>query len=196
MVQLHSRYFPQDFFILLVVLRVLNYDWSIVIGYSVYAQMLAWLLSLKVAGRGAFKFLLHRTILIIYFSLAYKIPYLMLFKSYRSGADFLGPLLPAVAEICSDFDPTMNIEPSLLKLFRNLWFYIALFGLAPPIQKSQLQTKSVSSMLNSVGSTAIALQAVSGPYLWNTQWSSAVQFIAQGTPPLVSILRFLLLFWD
>lgn len=116
----------------------------------------------------------------------------MLSKSYRSGADFLGPLLPAVAEICSDFDPTMNIEPSLLKLFRNLWFYIALFGLAPPIQKSQLQTKSVSSMLNSVGSMgAIALQAVSGPYMWNTQWSSAVQFIAQGTPPLVSILLFL-----
>lgn len=131
-----------------------------------------------------------------YFSLAYKIPYLMLSKSCRSGADFLGPLLPAVAEICSDFDPTMNIEPSLLKLFRNLWFYIALFGLAPPIQKSQLQTKSVSTMLNSVGSTAIALQAVSGPYLWNTQWSSAVQFIARGTPPLVSIYFSFLLFWD
>lgn len=106
-------------------------------------------------------------------------------KSGRSGADFLGPLLPAVAEICSDFDPTMNIEPSLLKLFRNLWFYIALFGLAPPIQKSELQTKSVSTMLNSVGNTTVALQAVSGPYLWNTQWSSAVQSIAQGTPPLV-----------
>lgn len=107
-------------------------------------------------------------------------------KSGRSGADFLGPLLPAVAEICSDFDPTVDVEPSLLKLFRNLWFYIALFGLAPPIQKIQLPTKSVSSTLNSVGSMgAIALQAVGGPYMWNTQWSSAVQRIAQGTPPLV-----------
>ncbi|KAI3928954.1 hypothetical protein MKW98_014545 [Papaver atlanticum] len=48
-------------------------------------------------------------------------------KTGRSGADFLGPLLPAVAEICSDFDPTADIEPSLLKLFRDLWFYIALF---------------------------------------------------------------------
>lgn len=78
------------------------------------------------------------------------------------------------------------MEPSLLKLYRNLWFYVALFGLAPPIQKVQLPTKSVSSTLNSVGSMgAIALQAVGGPYMWNTQWSSAVQRIAQGTPPLV-----------
>ncbi|KAK4284694.1 hypothetical protein QN277_001489 [Acacia crassicarpa] len=108
-------------------------------------------------------------------------------KSGRSGADFLGPLLPAVAEICSDFDSTLNVEPSLLKLFRNLWFYIALFGLAPPIQKIQLpSTKSVSNTLNSLGSMgAIALQAVGGPYMWNMQWSSAVQRIAQGTPPLV-----------
>ncbi|KAH9696023.1 phosphatidylinositol 4-kinase alpha 1 [Citrus sinensis] len=104
----------------------------------------------------------------------------------RSGADFLGPLLPAVAEICSDFDPTVDVEPSLLKLFRNLWFYIALFGLAPPIQKTQPPVKSVSSTLNSVGSMGtIPLQAVTGPYMWNTQWSSAVQHIAQGTPPLV-----------
>ncbi|KAK6241250.1 hypothetical protein SCA6_006639 [Theobroma cacao] len=107
-------------------------------------------------------------------------------KSGRSGADFLGPLLPAVAEICSDFDPTVDVEPSLLKLFRNLWFYVALFGLAPPIQKTQMPTKSVSTTLNSVGSMGtIALQAVAGPYMWNVLWSSAVQRIAQGTPPLV-----------
>ncbi|KAF8378354.1 hypothetical protein HHK36_029693 [Tetracentron sinense] len=107
-------------------------------------------------------------------------------KSGRSGADFLGPLLPAVAEICSDFNPTVNVEPSLLKLFRNLWFYVAFFGLAPPIQKNQLPKKSISTTLNSVGSmSAIALQAVGGPYMWNTQWSLAVQRIAQGTPPLV-----------
>ncbi|KOM42251.1 hypothetical protein LR48_Vigan04g244900 [Vigna angularis] len=107
-------------------------------------------------------------------------------KSGRSGADFLGPLLPAVAAICSDFDPTLNAEPSLLKLFRNLWFYIALFGLAPPIQKTPVTTKSVSTTLNSVGSTgAISLQAVTGPYMWNVEWSSAVQRISQGTPPLV-----------
>ncbi|KAL1176369.1 hypothetical protein V6Z11_A04G154300 [Gossypium hirsutum] len=107
-------------------------------------------------------------------------------KSGRSGTDFLGPLLPAVAEICSDFDPTLNVEPSLLKLFRNLWFYIALFGLAPPIQKTQTPAKPVSSTLNSVGSMGtIALQAVGGPYMWNELWSAAVQRIAQGTPPLV-----------
>ncbi|XP_022876280.1 phosphatidylinositol 4-kinase alpha 1 isoform X2 [Olea europaea var. sylvestris] len=107
-------------------------------------------------------------------------------KSGRSGADFLGPLLPAVAEICSDFDPSVGVEPSLLKLFRNLWFYIALFGLAPPIQKIPTGTKSVSTSLNSVGSMgAIALQAVGGPYMWNEQWLSAVQRTSQGTPPLV-----------
>ncbi|CAK9156560.1 unnamed protein product [Ilex paraguariensis] len=32
----------------------------------------------------------------------------------------------------------------------------------------------------------ISLQAVGGPYMWNTQWPSAVQRISQGTPPLVS----------
>ncbi|KAJ6849268.1 phosphatidylinositol 4-kinase alpha 1-like [Iris pallida] len=107
-------------------------------------------------------------------------------KSGRSGADFLGPLLPAVAEICSDIDPSSNVEPSLLKLFRNLWFYVVLFGLAPPIQPNQLPTKSVSTSLNTTGSiSGIALQAVSGPYMWNNQWSVAVQRIAQGTPPLV-----------
>ncbi|KAG7573163.1 Armadillo-type fold [Arabidopsis suecica] len=85
-------------------------------------------------------------------------------RSKGNGADLLGPLLPAVAEICSDVDPTSNVEPSLLKLFRNLWFYIALFGLAPPILKPR---------------------PVGGPYMWNTQWSLAVQRISQGTPPLV-----------
>ncbi|KAJ0935575.1 putative 1-phosphatidylinositol 4-kinase [Helianthus annuus] len=102
------------------------------------------------------------------------------------GADFLGPLLPAVAEICSDFDPTVDIEPSLLKLFRNLWFYIALFGLAPPVLKSPTPVRPNSTTLNNGGNTsAVALQAVGGPYMWNPQWSSAVQRISQGTPPLV-----------
>ncbi|KAF6153028.1 hypothetical protein GIB67_003933, partial [Kingdonia uniflora] len=106
-------------------------------------------------------------------------------KSGRSGADFLGPLLPAVAEICSDFDPTTDVDPSLLKLFRNLWFYVALFGLAPPIQ-NQVPKKSTTTTLNSEGSmSAMALQAVAGPYLWNSQWSSAVQHIAKATPSLV-----------
>lgn len=93
-----------------------------------------------------------------------------------------------MAEICSDFDPSVDVEPSLLKLFRNLWFYIALFGLAPPVQKIQATPKPISTTLNSVGSMGIIpLQAVSGPYMWNLSWSSAVQRISQGTPPLVSI---------
>ncbi|CDY48094.1 BnaC06g02580D, partial [Brassica napus] len=106
-------------------------------------------------------------------------------KSGGSGVDFLGPLLPAVAEICSDFDPTLDVEPSLLKLFRNLWFYIALFGLAPPILKASTPAgKSTSNSVNS-GSMNAALQAVGGPYMWNTEWVLAVQRISQGTPPLV-----------
>lgn len=107
-------------------------------------------------------------------------------KTGRSGADLLGPLLPSVAEICSDFDPTQDVEPPLLKLFRNLWFYIVLFGLAPPIQTNQPSSKLLSTTMNSLGSmSAMALQAVAGPYMWNVQWSSAVQKITQGTPPLV-----------
>ncbi|VAI01599.1 unnamed protein product [Triticum turgidum subsp. durum] len=105
-------------------------------------------------------------------------------KSGRSGADLMGPLLPAVAEICSDFDPVSSVEPSLLKLFRNLWFYIVLFGLAPPIQNNQASTKPASAPLNT-GESCVALQAVAGPYMWNSQWSVAVQRIAQGSPPLV-----------
>ncbi|CAK9167492.1 unnamed protein product [Ilex paraguariensis] len=66
-------------------------------------------------------------------------------------ADFLGPLFLVVAEICSDFDPIVYVEPALLKLFRNLWFYVALFGFAPPIQKTLSLIKSVSRNLNSVG---------------------------------------------
>ncbi|PKA52366.1 Phosphatidylinositol 4-kinase alpha [Apostasia shenzhenica] len=107
-------------------------------------------------------------------------------KTGRSGADFLGPLLPAVAEICSDFDPFTSIEPSLLKLFRNLWFYVVLFGLAPSLPQNQLSAKSFSNSVGSVGSTtSISLQAIAGPYVWNGQWSTAVQRIARGTPPLV-----------
>ncbi|KAL2231607.1 UNVERIFIED_CONTAM: Phosphatidylinositol 4-kinase alpha 1 [Sesamum indicum] len=105
--------------------------------------------------------------------------------SGRSGAEFLGPLLPAVAEICSDFDPTLDVEPSVLKLFRNLWFYIALFGLAPPIQKAQAMTKSAPTANTVGGTTTIALQAVAGPYMWDSSWSSAVRRISLGTPPLV-----------
>lgn len=107
-------------------------------------------------------------------------------KSSKSGADLLGPLLPAVAEACSDFEFSDIVEPSLLKLFRNLWFYIAIFGLAPPIQKTQTASKNISTSIASLGSTsAAALQAVAGPYMWNIQWSAAVIRIAQGTPPLV-----------
>ncbi|KAH9313531.1 hypothetical protein KI387_022158, partial [Taxus chinensis] len=107
-------------------------------------------------------------------------------KSGRSGADLLGPLLPSVAEICLDFSPNVDVDPPLLKLFRNLWFYIVLFGLAPPIQANLPSSKSLSTTMNSLGSmSAMALQAVAGPYMWNTQWSSAVQRITQGTPPLV-----------
>nr|GEY69110.1 phosphatidylinositol 4-kinase alpha 1-like isoform X1 [Tanacetum cinerariifolium] len=107
-------------------------------------------------------------------------------KSGSCGADFLGPLLPAVAEICSDFDPTVDVEPSLLKLFRNLWFYVALFGLAPPVLNHSSPTKPNATPSNTAGSiTAVSLQAVNGPYMWNPQWCSAVKRISQGTPPLV-----------
>ncbi|GJT30338.1 hypothetical protein Tco_0910613 [Tanacetum coccineum] len=64
----------------------------------------------------------------------------------------LGPLLTIVADILFDFDPTGDVEPSLLKLSRN--------------------------------TSDIALQAMDGPYMWNHEWSSAIQRISQGTPPI------------
>ncbi|XP_019091150.1 PREDICTED: phosphatidylinositol 4-kinase alpha 1-like [Camelina sativa] len=108
-------------------------------------------------------------------------------SSGGSGAELLGPLLPAVAEICSDFDPTSNVEPSLIKFFRNLWFYIALFGLAPPILDTPLpEVKTTSNSVNSAGRiSTFSLRAVLGPYMWNTQWALAVKRISLGTPPLV-----------
>ncbi|KAF2593101.1 hypothetical protein F2Q70_00042724 [Brassica cretica] len=107
-------------------------------------------------------------------------------KSGGSGAGLLGPLLPAVAEICSDFNPTSNVEPSVLKLFRNLWFYIALFGLAPPILKLQLpEMKTISNSVKNAGKiSTIALQSVGGPYKWNALWALSVQKISHGTPSL------------
>ncbi|GJU75858.1 hypothetical protein Tco_1272928 [Tanacetum coccineum] len=103
------------------------------------------------------------------------------------GADFLGPLLPDVAEICSGFDPTVDVEPSLLKLFHNLWFYVALFGLAPPVLNHSSPTNPNATPSNTAGSTtAVSLQAVNEPYMWNPQWCSAVKHICQGTSPLNS----------
>lgn len=104
----------------------------------------------------------------------------------RYGADSLGPLLPAVAEICSDLDPFEDVDPLLQKLFRNLWFYIVLYGLAPPIQKFQPPaTYSRSFSTGSRGNLNV-LQTVAGPYVWNTEWSTAVNRLTQCTPPLVS----------
>ncbi|GJX68932.1 hypothetical protein Tco_0304659 [Tanacetum coccineum] len=109
----------------------------------------------------------------------------MFFLICSSGADFLGPLLPAVADMLSDFDPMGDVEPSLLKLFHNLLFYIAKFCLAPPVVKSPILLKPNSTTLSNGGNTsAIALQVVGGPYMWNPEWSSAVQRISQGTPPV------------
>ncbi|KAL2653163.1 hypothetical protein R1flu_021291 [Riccia fluitans] len=121
-------------------------------------------------------------------------------KNGRSGADLLGPLLCSVAEMSMDFDPTKDVDPSLLKLFRNLWFYIALFALAPPLHKgpspgksgaivnhmSMGQSQAIPAGISMGFSTgSLPLQAVAGPYAWNPQWSAAAKRITQGTPPLV-----------
>jgi phosphatidylinositol 4-kinase len=111
----------------------------------------------------------------------------------RCGVDFLGPLLPAVAEICSDLDPMQEVELPLLKLFCNLWFYIALFGLAPPIRKAQ-STLMLSSMSLASQGTMSGIQALSGPYVWSPEWASAVLCLSQTTPPLVSGLTHSILF--
>lgn len=111
-------------------------------------------------------------------------------KEGRSGVQLLGSLLPAVAEICSDLDPTEDMEPQLLKLLRNLWFYIALFGLAPPIQKVPLSSKSASLSRSQVTlsrnqQTVNGVYAINGPYLLSPDWSAAIYRLTLVTPPLV-----------
>jgi len=113
------------------------------------------------------------------------------FTLCRSGVQLLGSLLPAVAEICSDLDPTEEMEPQLLKLLRNLWYYITLFGLAPPIQKVPLSSKSASLSRSHVTmsrsqQTMNGMYAISGPYLLSPDWSAAIYRLALATPPLVS----------
>ena len=111
-----------------------------------------------------------------------------------NGAEYLGPIIPAVAEICLDLQPTQEVDSSTQKLFRNLWFYIVLYGLAPPLRKTQ-QSPSSGLSLNSSRSMSSsssrgrfgANQTVLGPYAWNEEWLCAVKRLTQFTPPLVSI---------
>ncbi|KAL3684958.1 hypothetical protein R1sor_002980 [Riccia sorocarpa] len=122
-------------------------------------------------------------------------------KNGRSGADLLGPLLCSIAEMSVDFEPTKDVDASLHKLFRNLWFYIALFALAPPLQKGPLPLGKSGAIVNHMhlgqsqpipagsgivfSTGSLPLQAVAGPYAWNPEWSAAAERITQGTPPLV-----------
>lgn len=83
------------------------------------------------------------------------------------------------------------MEPQLLKLLRNLWFYIALFGLAPPIQKVPMSSKSASLSRSQVTmsrsqQTMNGMYAISGPYLLSPDWAAAVIRLTLATPALVS----------
>ena len=82
----------------------------------------------------------------------------------RSGPTALGCLLPAVAESLSDFCPLSAVPAPLMKLFRNLWFYISLYNLAPPLPEGEGGRKE---------------------YPWKKEWATAVTKIAEATPPLV-----------
>jgi phosphatidylinositol 4-kinase len=121
--------------------------------------------------------------------------------SGRNGAEYLGPLLPAVAEICHDLLPIQDVDSSLQKLFRNLWFYIVLYGLAPSIQNTQhlfTYSRSISSSRSRSGSSTRSKNGtsngrgvlnvtlpVSGPVSGDGAWMDAVNRLAQSTPPLV-----------
>lgn len=83
------------------------------------------------------------------------------------------------------------MEPQLLKLLRNLWYYIVLFGLAPPIQKVPASSKSASLSRSQVTmsrsqQTMNGAYAISGPYLLSPDWSAAIFRLTLATPPLVS----------
>lgn len=73
---------------------------------------------------------------------------------------------------------------SLSQLFRNLWFYIALLGLGPPLPNAAPSvprplTKGTAKLVNT------SMHAVLGPYAYPAVWIEAVETIAEGTPPLV-----------
>ncbi|KAF5727217.1 hypothetical protein HS088_TW22G00905 [Tripterygium wilfordii] len=102
-------------------------------------------------------------------------------------------LLDAVARVASlGFEK--SYRETVVLMTRNYLSKLSTVGsaesktLAPEATTERVESsaKAISTNLNSIGSMGtIALQAVGGPYMWNTQWSSAVQRIAQGTPPLV-----------
>eukprot|EP00897_Mesotaenium_endlicherianum_P010276 jgi/Mesen1/9277/ME000060S08706 len=112
-------------------------------------------------------------------------------RSGRSGGEMLGNLLPALAEACRDVNPLAeDCEVALVKHFRSVWFYIALFGLAPPLSTSSgTQAAAARSALGGlalgdVSTTCVA--AVAGPYQWRDAWAEAVRRLAVCTPPLVA----------
>ncbi|KAF5745697.1 putative phosphatidylinositol 4-kinase [Tripterygium wilfordii] len=102
-------------------------------------------------------------------------------------------LLDAVSRVASlGFEK--SYRETVVLMTRNYLSRLSTVGsaesktLAPEATSERVEpsAKAISSNLNSIGSMGtISLQAVGGPYMWNTQWSSAVQRIAQGTPPLV-----------
>ncbi|CAI5489475.1 unnamed protein product [Closterium sp. Naga37s-1] len=71
------------------------------------------------------------------------------------GAELLGPLLPAVAAACRHVDPLHRpVDPSLQRLFRNLWFYCALFRLAPPLHSSPASAAATAAAAAAAAATS------------------------------------------
>ncbi|GBG80565.1 hypothetical protein CBR_g31025 [Chara braunii] len=106
-------------------------------------------------------------------------------RSTGSGKVALGHLLPAIASASRHFSPLEQVDLATLKLFRNLWFYIALFKMwtAPPGgAPSGSKGTDVTKTTNDINSSSLPLL---GTTRLEKQLPTAIRSIAQITPPLV-----------
>ena len=112
--------------------------------------------------------------------------------SPSKGARALGPLLPAIAAAASHIHP-LSLPSSLSpgspthKLFRNLWYYLALFHLTPPIPLSNATALPPSHSSGFTRRSPSPAPSAPPAYEWDPAWAAAVRQLAMHTPPLVSL---------
>eukprot|EP00850_Spirogloea_muscicola_P017580 SM000152S01568 [mRNA] locus=s152:325750:333245:- [translate_table: standard] len=85
----------------------------------------------------------------------------------RAAAERLAQLLPAIANMCRDFRPTHDMDSSLVKHFRSLWYSIALAWHILRVTPSEAAGKHAPS------------------FSWPADWASSLLPIALASPSLM-----------
>eukprot|EP00850_Spirogloea_muscicola_P004369 SM000018S03734 [mRNA] locus=s18:1165042:1171898:- [translate_table: standard] len=85
----------------------------------------------------------------------------------RAAAERLAQLLPAIANICRDFRPSHDMDSSLVKHFRSLWYSIALAWHILRVKPSEAAGKHAPSSS------------------WPAEWASSLLPIASASPSLM-----------